>query len=78
MIFVQAFRHPLPSFTFYWLFAEGKKHGHAIIKHISNSTKCRFVLSSGTPYGILAKLRTDGIILASPWLLLPERRPATP
>jgi DNA-binding PadR family transcriptional regulator len=42
--------------------ADGNKHGYAIIQDARDFTKSRFVMSSGTLYGILARLRARRII----------------
>lgn len=42
--------------------ADGEKHGYAILKEVSARTAGRVELSTGTLYGIIKRLRKDGLI----------------
>jgi DNA-binding PadR family transcriptional regulator len=50
--------------------ADDEQHGYAIIKTVARLTDDKVVLSTGTLYGIIKRLLTDGMIVES------ARRPA--
>lgn len=45
--------------------ADGQKHGYAILKEVSERTAGQVELSTGTLYGIIKRLRADGLIRES-------------
>ena len=55
---------PLTPALFHVLLAlaDGEKHGYAILKDVSLRTGGEVTLSSGTLYGIIKRLHTDGMI----------------
>lgn len=42
--------------------ADGEKHGYAMLKEVSEQTNGEVQLSTGTLYGIIKRLLTDGLI----------------
>ena len=67
--------------------ADGDKHGYAILKEVEEQTAGEVQLSTGTLYGIIKRLLSDGLIVESrhrpaedddsaPALLPPDRRRA--
>jgi DNA-binding PadR family transcriptional regulator len=63
---------PLTSPVFHVLvaLADGEQHGYAIIKCVSRQTDGDVLLSTGTLYGIIKRLLSEGLIVES------ARRPA--
>jgi DNA-binding PadR family transcriptional regulator len=55
---------PLTPAVFHTLLAlrAGQKHGYAILKWVASQTKGAVRLSSGTLYGVIAKLTMNGLI----------------
>ena len=55
---------PLREPTFYILLtlAQGKKHGYAILQQVAALSSSRVRLSTGTLYGALGRLLTQGLI----------------
>jgi|ERR1035437_296189 DNA-binding PadR family transcriptional regulator len=51
--------------------ADGDKHGYAILKEVEEQSAGEVQLSTGTLYGIVKRLLTDG------WIVEVRRRPAT-
>src|SRR5437763_7978218 len=45
--------------------ADGEKHGYAILKEVEEQTAGEVQLSTGTLYGIIKRLLTDGLIVES-------------
>ena len=45
--------------------ADGEKHGYAILKEVEDQTAGEVQLSTGTLYGIIKRLLTDGLIVES-------------
>ena len=45
--------------------ADGEKHGYAILKEVEEQTAGEVQLSTGTLYGIIKRLLTDGLIIES-------------
>src|SRR5436305_3630157 len=45
--------------------ADGEKHGYAILKEVDEQTAGEVQLSTGTLYGIIKRLLTDGLIVES-------------
>jgi DNA-binding PadR family transcriptional regulator len=45
--------------------ADGEKHGYAILKEVEEQTSGEVLLSTGTLYGIIKRLLTDGLIVES-------------
>src|SRR5215470_17536611 len=43
--------------------ADGDKHGYAILKEVEEQTSGEVQLSTGTLYGIIKRLLTDGLIV---------------
>jgi len=43
--------------------ADGEKHGYAILKEVGSQTNGEVQLSTGTLYGIIKRLLTDGLIV---------------
>lgn len=50
--------------------ADGDKHGYAILKEVEEQTSGEVQLSTGTLYGIIKRLLTDG------WIVEVRNRPA--
>ena len=50
--------------------ADGDKHGYAILKEVEEQTSGEVLLSTGTLYGIIKRLLTDG------WIVELRNRPA--
>ena len=50
--------------------ADGDKHGYAILKEVEEQTNGEVQLSTGTLYGIIKRLLTDG------WIMELRNRPA--
>lgn len=63
---------PLTPATFHVLvaLADGDLHGYAVIKEISTRTGGRVELGTGTLYGIIKRLRAEGLVVES------KRRPS--
>jgi DNA-binding PadR family transcriptional regulator len=63
---------PLTAAMFHVLLslAEGEKHGYAILKEVEEQTGGEVRLSTGTLYGIIKRLLTDG------WIVESRQRPA--
>jgi DNA-binding PadR family transcriptional regulator len=63
---------PLTPATFHVLvaLADGDLHGYAVIKEISIRTASRVELGTGTLYGIIKRLRAEGLVVES------KRRPS--
>jgi DNA-binding PadR family transcriptional regulator len=63
---------PLTPAVFHVLLAmaDGDKHGYAIMKEVARRTEDKVRLSTGTLYGIIARLLSEGMIAET------ERRPA--
>ncbi len=56
--------HPMTETAFYILFSLTEpRHGYGIIKNIEALTNGRLKLGSGTIYGTLMKMQTDGLIV---------------
>ncbi|MGE7023229.1 PadR family transcriptional regulator [Solibacillus cecembensis] len=56
--------HPMTETAFYILFSLTEpRHGYGIIKNIETLTNGRLKLGSGTIYGTLMKMQTDGLIV---------------
>jgi DNA-binding PadR family transcriptional regulator len=57
-------REPLTTAAFNVLLAlaDGDKHGYAILKEVSEQTAGEVQLSTGTLYGIIKRLLSDGLI----------------
>ncbi len=54
---------PMSETMFYILFSlKQERHGYAIMQHVRELTKGRFVLGAGTVYSSLGKLESDGLI----------------
>src|ERR1700693_6250018 len=45
--------------------SDGDKHGYAILKEVAEQTAGEVQLSTGTLYGIIKRLLTDGLIVES-------------
>ena len=45
--------------------ADGEKHGYAILKEVEEQTSGEVLLSTGTLYGIIKRLLSDGLIVES-------------
>ena len=58
---------PLTAAMFHVLLslADGEKHGYAILKEVEEQTAGEVLLSTGTLYGIIKRLLTDGLIVES-------------
>jgi DNA-binding PadR family transcriptional regulator len=63
---------PLTAAMFHVLLAlaDGDKHGYAILKEVETQTDGEVLLSTGTLYGIIKRLLSDGLIVE------PRTRPA--
>jgi DNA-binding PadR family transcriptional regulator len=63
---------PLTPALFHVLLAlaDGEKHGYAILKEVTEQTAGEVQLSTGTLYGIIKRLLSDG------WIAEVRRRPA--
>ena len=63
---------PLTAAMFHVLLslADGEKHGYAILKEVEDQTSGEVLLSTGTLYGIVKRLLSEGLIVES------RRRPA--
>lgn len=58
---------PMTETTYYTLLSvTSPRHGYAIMQYVSELTKGRIVLGTGTLYTMVGRLSADGIILASP------------
>src|SRR5436190_14364332 len=59
--------NPLTPALFHVLLslADGEKHGYAILKEVESRTSGKVVLSTGTLYGIIKRLLSDGWIRES-------------
>lgn len=54
---------PMTETAFYILLSlTTPRHGYGIVKHVEEMTSKRIRLGSGTVYGTLTKMQTDGII----------------
>jgi len=51
-----------PTFLILLSLADGEKHGYAILKDVSEISQGQMLLSTGTLYEALARLRDDGWI----------------
>lgn len=55
---------PMTETAFYILLSLTEpSHGYGIIKRVEELTNCRLKLGSGTIYGTLTKMQSDGIII---------------
>ncbi len=58
---------PMTETTYYTLLSvTGPRHGYAIMQYVSNLTKGRIVLGTGTLYTMVGRLVADGIIEVAP------------
>ena len=58
---------PMTETTYYTLLAvTDKRHGYAIMQYVSDLTKGRIQLGTGTLYTMVGRLTTDGIIEIAP------------
>lgn len=58
---------PMTETTYYTLLAVmEKRHGYAIMRYVSDLTKGRIQLGTGTLYTMVGRLTTDGIIEIAP------------
>lgn len=58
---------PMTETTYYTLLAvTDRRHGYAIMQFVSDLTKGRIQLGTGTLYTMVGRLTTDGIIEISP------------
>jgi len=58
---------PLTAAMFHVLLslADGEKHGYAILKEVEEQTSGEVLLSTGTLYGIMKRLLSEGLIAES-------------
>jgi DNA-binding PadR family transcriptional regulator len=58
---------PLTAAMFHVLLslADGEKHGYAILKEVEEQTSGEVLLSTGTLYGIVKRLLSEGLIVES-------------
>ncbi len=57
---------PMTETTYYTLLSvTSPRHGYAIMQYVSELTKGRIVLGTGTLYTMVGRLSADGIILAA-------------
>ena len=58
---------PMTETTYYTLLSvTAPRHGYAIIQYVSNLTKGRIILGTGTLYTMVGRLVSDGIIVTVP------------
>lgn len=58
---------PMTETTYYTLLSVMcPRHGYAIMQYVSELTKGRIVLGTGTLYTMVGRLCADGVILAAP------------
>src|ERR1017187_10491407 len=51
-----------PAFLILTALAAGPQHGYGVIQDVSNISEGQFKLKAGTLYGVLDRLRADGLV----------------